>query len=172
MSIIGSSCRRSYQMNVAQPTAAIANSVTMRGDVQPAFGPSITAYASAPTVTMNRAWPTTSSVRGRSSRDSLHEAQREEHDEDADRHVDEEDAAPAPVLDEDAAERGTDRGAHARDRGPDADRARLVLGIGKRGADERERRHVGGGGGDALHAARDVQHVERGREAARDRRHA
>ena len=98
------------------------------------------------------------------------EAQRQEHDDDADRHVDEEDAAPSPVLDEEAAERGADRGADARDRGPDADRARLLLGIGKRGADERERRHVGGGRRNALHAARDVQDFERRREPARDRR--
>ena len=74
-------------------------------------------------------------------------AQREPHDQHAHRNIDEKDAAPTQVLDQHAAERGADGRAHARDRRPEPDRARLLLGVRKGRADERQRRHVGGGRG-------------------------
>ncbi len=69
-SIIGSALRRSSTTNATRAAAATAKRASIPGDVQPARGPSITAYANAPTAATKRSCPGTSNVRGRSSRDS------------------------------------------------------------------------------------------------------
>ena len=91
---------------------------------------------------------------------------------DADERVEEEDAAPADVLGEHAAERRTDREADRGDAGPDADGLRLRLGIGNAAPDQRERRDVDDRRTDPLEAARRDEHADARREPAADRRDA
>src|SRR5678815_1608829 len=69
-SIIGSTLLRSQKINAASAAPATTKSVRISPDSQPAWGPSITANAKAPTAIMNRSCPGMSNLRGRSSRDS------------------------------------------------------------------------------------------------------
>ena len=75
---------------------------------------------------------------------------------DADRDVDPEDARPADVLDQEAAEQRAEGEAEARDAGPDADRRGEPLAR-ERGDEDRERERVHDRGADALERARGDQ---------------
>ncbi|CKR58811.1 Uncharacterised protein [Mycobacterium tuberculosis] len=69
-SIIGFDDLRSSQTNRAQPTAAVQSITMVWTDVQPIWGPSMTAYTRAPTATMNSSCPDRSKRRARSLHDS------------------------------------------------------------------------------------------------------
>jgi hypothetical protein len=81
---------------------------------------------------------------------------------DPDQRVEQKDAAPSDVLGEDAPKRRADGKAYGGDSRPDSDRPRFCLGIGKRGADQCERRNIHARGTDALEATRHDEHCDIG----------
>ena len=68
-SSIGWSLRRSHRMNAVNSTAARAKATRLVGDVQPCFGPSITAHTSTVTPAIDKAIPSGSKRRIVVSRD-------------------------------------------------------------------------------------------------------
>ena len=99
-------------------------------------------------------------------------AQRGERGADPDGDVDDEDPRPAEDVGQDAAEEQAEGAAGAGDRAPDAHRAGAVLALGEGGGDDRQRRGGDQGGAEALHAARDDQHLARVGERVGGRRRA
>jgi hypothetical protein len=99
-------------------------------------------------------------------------AQRGERGADPDGDVDDEDPRPAEDVGQDAAEEQAEGAAGAGDRAPDAHRAGAIPALGEGGGDDRQRRGGDQGGAEALHAARDDQHLTRVGESVGGRRRA
>ena len=99
-----------------------------------------------------------------------YEAHREEHGGEADRHIDEEDPRPGEGLREDAAEQQADGGAAGGEPGPQAQRLALVVAVGERRVDDRQRRRGDERRPDPLQRARADQHPGGAREAVDQRR--
>src|SRR5581483_8925804 len=84
------------------------------------------------------------------------------------RDIQEEDGAPTDVLDEPAAEDGSDRRRDGAETRPRADRASAFC-VTERRADDREAPRHEKGRARTLHRACDDEHARRRRETARDR---
>ncbi len=95
-----------------------------------------------------------------------HQPQRHAEGDGADRHVDEEDPVPVRVLHQYAAERGSERGGDGAERAPEAD-GKAVLALREHAQEDRQAHRRHGGSADGLSHAEADEHLDAGREAAR-----